>query len=79
MYPVDDGSLRIRLLINECRELRRRLAERVAQSRALRARATQFRNRAPGGAPAGRIESGIVGGGARHRLSPRRQPSFART
>jgi regulator of replication initiation timing len=54
MYPGDDHPLRIRLLINECRELRLRLAERIEQSRALRARAVQLRDRA--GAPAAEAE-----------------------
>ena len=49
MYPGDDYPIRVRLLINECRELRQRLAQRVAESRELRARVARCcqRSRAP--------------------------------
>ena len=48
MYPSDDRPLRVRLLINECREIRRRLEKQVERSRALRARAARPRSGAGG-------------------------------
>jgi hypothetical protein len=44
MYPADDGDLRVRLLIRECREIRQRLEQRVADRRALRVRAAPLRD-----------------------------------
>jgi hypothetical protein len=64
MYPADDGSVRIRLLINQCREIRQRLAERVAESRELRARAARFRARGQV-APQGEANPEWWGGGER--------------
>jgi hypothetical protein len=62
MYPGDDRPIRIRMLINECREIRQRLAERIAQSRALRARAARFSERADAPPGKGRVNLERRGG-----------------
>jgi hypothetical protein len=41
MYPTDDRLIRIRLLIKQSQEARARMMKRIAESRALRARAAQ--------------------------------------
>jgi hypothetical protein len=49
MYPTDDRTLRVRLLISECHRIRQRLTVQLAASRELRARACRLCERA--GAP----------------------------
>jgi hypothetical protein len=46
MYPSDDRCIRTRLLIRQTQEARERMLVRVAESQALRARATGLCDRA---------------------------------
>jgi regulator of replication initiation timing len=52
MYPSDDQPVRVRLLINELREFRQRLVERIEESRALQARAARLREQSRSRLPA---------------------------
>jgi hypothetical protein len=62
MYPSDDGHIRARLLIAQCREARLRLKEQFAAWMEERDRAAARPSGAP---PPAAAEPGVSGGGER--------------
>jgi hypothetical protein len=67
MYPSDDGLVRARLLIAQCREARRRLEQVLAESLELRARIAAAAAVEPSGVPTPGPppRHDLAGGGAR--------------